>query len=42
MGEAGGEPFRGFDLDRVLHVDERTHMEIAVADVTDDRRDEAA
>ena len=42
MGETGGEAFRRVDLGRVRHVDERAHVEIAVADVADDRRDEAA
>ena len=42
MGEAGSEGFRGVDLGRIAHVDERAHVEIAVADMADDRRDEAA
>src|ERR1700722_15243352 len=42
MGEAGGERVRGLDLRLVLHVDQRGHVKIAVADMADDRRDERA
>ena len=33
--------FGALDLGGVVHVDERTDVEIAVADMADDRRDEA-
>src|SRR3984957_10831556 len=42
MGKAGGEGVRGLDLGLVLEIDERGYVEIAVADMADDRRDEAA
>jgi len=41
VGEAGGEGFGRVDLMAVAHVDERAHMEIAVADMADDRGDQA-
>src|SRR6185312_3391668 len=39
--EAGDEGFRRLDLLRVLGVEQQRHMEIAVADMTDDRAYEA-
>ena len=39
--QAGGKSIRRLDFARIAHVDERAHVEIAVADMADDRRDEA-